>query len=148
MNAPVNIRKAHSQDVHTIYNFICELEETDLNFDAFRSVYLHNLTDPRIHYLVAETHNEVVGFVSCHIQYLLHHAGKVGEIQELYVRPDYRNQCIGKDLVATLEKMAKQDRLVNLEVTTNQQRTDTCRFYEQLTFQSSHFKYVKALQES
>ncbi|GAA4401552.1 aminoalkylphosphonate N-acetyltransferase [Nibrella viscosa] len=147
MNAPVAIRKANSHDVRTIFDFICDLEKTELDFDAFRSVFLHNLTDPRVHYLVAEIKQEIVGFISCHIQYLLHHAGKVGEIQELYVKPAYRSQQIGRKLVEALEEIGKREKLVNLEVTSNQDRTHTHRFYEELTFEPSHFKFVKNMQE-
>lgn len=143
MNHEAHIRPADSQDVGTLYRFICELEETDLNAFAFRAIFQRNLADRRVHYLVAEVEGEVVGFISCHVQYLLHHTGKVGEIQELYVMPEYRNQQIGRQLVAALEHLAAEHGFVNLEVTANQKRTHTHRFYQQLTFRPSHFKFVK-----
>lgn len=99
-----------------------------------------------IHYLVADMAGTVVGFVSCHVQYLLHHCGKVGEIQELFVRPDHRNQRIGHQLVAALNQLAIQHGFIHLEVTTNQKRTDTVRFYERESFHRTHIKLVKAIQ--
>ncbi|GAB3929196.1 GNAT family N-acetyltransferase [Larkinella terrae] len=146
MNLVTRIRPADYQDVGRLYRFICELEEADLNASAFRAIFQRNLTDRRVHYLVAEVDNEVVGFISCHVQYLLHHTGKVGEIQELYVMPEYRNQQIGRQLVAALEQLASEHGFVNLEVTANQKRTHTHRFYQQLTFRPSHFKFVKEVQ--
>lgn len=146
MSVAAHIRSATFQDVASIYRFICELEETQLNAVAFRAVFQRNLADRRVHYLVAEMAGEVVGFISCHVQYLLHHTGKVGEIQELYVLPDYRNQQIGRQLVAALEQLAQANGFVNLEVTANQKRTHTHRFYQQLTFRPSHFKFVKEFQ--
>ncbi|MFD1141709.1 GNAT family N-acetyltransferase [Larkinella insperata] len=146
MSVAAYIRPANFQDVGPIYRFICELEEAQLNAVAFRAVFQRNLTDRRVHYLVAEVNGEVVGFISCHVQYLLHHTGKVGEIQELYVEPEYRNQQIGRQLVAALEQLAEAHGFVNLEVTANQKRTHTHRFYQQLTFQPSHFKFVKEFQ--
>lgn len=140
---PVSIRPATADDCTTIYTFLCDLEEMKLNHTAFRAVFRHNLADNCIRYRVAEHNGQLVGFVSCHIQYLLHHTGKVGEIQELYVRPDSRNQRIGNQLIAYLEDMARREGLVNLEVTTNQKRTDAIGFYEQTGFTLSHQKLVK-----
>lgn len=140
------IRPATQQDATTIYRFLCELEEQLLDYTAFLAVYQHNLADPWVHYLVAEQGDERIGFISCHVQHLLHHAGKVGEIQELYVQPAYRNQCVGYQLVKALDALAEPYNFVNLEVTTNRLRLDTHRFYERLGFQPTHLKFVKALE--
>ncbi|GAB4031614.1 GNAT family N-acetyltransferase [Spirosoma jeollabukense] len=141
----LQIRAATTGDLPTIYDFLCILEDETLDLIAFRSVFLLNLANPLIHYLVAEQEGELVGFVSCHVQYLLHHGGKVGEIQELFVRSDVRNQQIGHKLVAALEALAHQEGFVNIEVTTNQKRIDTIRFYERENFKSTHLKLVKTL---
>lgn len=141
----LQIRAADTDDLPTVYDFLCMLEDERLDQVAFETVFLHNLANPLIHYLVAEQGGELVGFASCHVQYLLHHGGKVGEIQELFVRPDVRNQQIGHKLVAALETLAYQEGFVNLEVTTNQKRIDTIRFYERENFKSTHLKLVKTL---
>ena len=142
----LHIRAAVWNDVPTIYAFLCALEEMPLDQTAFLTVVRHNLTDPNVYYLVAEQAGEVVGFVSCHVQHLLHHSGKVGEIQELFVRPDVRNQRIGQQLIAALDALAIEQNVINLEVTTNQKRTDAIRFYERESFKRTHFKLVKPLQ--
>jgi len=141
----VVIRPATQQDGNAIYNFLCDLEDTTLNPTAFRAIFRHNLTNSLIHYLVAELNNDVIGFISCHVQYLLHHTGKVGEIQELYVRPAYRGRRIGKQLMAAVDDLALEHGFINLEVTTNQHRTATVQFYEQLAFHPTHYKLVKSL---
>ncbi|WP_420147070.1 GNAT family N-acetyltransferase [Spirosoma sp.] len=115
---------------------------------AFLHAFRHNLTNPDVYYYVAERSSEIVGFVSCHVQYLLHHCGKVGEIQELFVRPDIRRQRIGQQLVSAIYSLAIQENFVNLEVTTNQKRIDTIRFYEREGFKRSHIKLVKLVQSS
>jgi len=141
----LSIRTATGNDAAVVYGFLCALEELPLDQAAFMTVYHHNLANPFVHYLVAELHNEVVGFVSCHVQYLLHHCGKVGEIQELFVRPDVRNQQIGHRLIDALITLATQEGFVNLEVTTNQKRADTIRFYEREAFNRTHVKLVKPI---
>ncbi|GAB3499080.1 hypothetical protein GCM10027341_21620 [Spirosoma knui] len=142
----LTIRAARWQDASVIYKFLCELEEMTLDLTRFRAVFRHNLTNPSIHYLVAEQAGEVIGFVSCHVQYLLHHCGKVGEIQECFVKEEYRNQKIGRQLLIALDALAHQEGFVNLEVTTNQKRQATVRFYEQALFSQTHFKLVKPIQ--
>lgn len=139
----LQIRAATWNDALIIHEFICALEESTVEQTVFLAVFRHNLADPAVYYLVAEQADEVVGFVSCHVQHLLHHGGKVAEIQELFVRPDVRNQRIGQQLVETLYDLATQERWVNLEVTTNQKRTDTIRFYERESFSRTHVKLVK-----
>ena len=137
------IRPAEGRDAETVYQFLCELEGQPLDLTAFRAIFRLNLTNYAVHYLVAEQAGEVIGFLSCHVQYLLHHVGKVGEIQELFVRADCRNQQIGRQLLDALDHLARQQGLVNLEVTTNRIRTQTHRFYEQSGFQATHYKFVK-----
>lgn len=142
----IQIRLATPDDEPIIYLFICDLEESSLDETTFHSIYQQNLVNSAIHYLVAEIQGNVVGFVSCHVQSLLHHEGKVGEIQELYIHPNARNQGIGQKLVNTLKTIAIQEQFVNLEVTTNQKRTDTVRFYEREAFKRTHFKLVYPIQ--
>lgn len=139
----VTVRPASLTDGPTIYAFLCELENQSLDRSAFDAIFARNLATPTIYYRVAEQAGEVIGFVSCHLQHLLHHTGLVGEIQELYVRPDYRNRHIGRQLLLALEIELTPMGLASLEVTTNQQRADAIRFYESLAFRPTHIKLVK-----
>ena len=141
----MTIRPATLSDSDTIHAFLCDLEEEVLDPVRFRAIYRHNLNDPRIRYIVIEVANQLVGFISCHVQHLLHHIGLVGEIQELYIAPTHRNQQLGRQLVTHLESLALDEGWINLEVTTNQKRADTQRFYEQLGFRPTHVKFVKNL---
>lgn len=142
----VTIRPVRLNDGDSIYGFLCELEDELLDSALFQSIFERNLQNPLIFYLVAEVAGQAVGFVSCHVQYLLHHVGKVGEIQELFVKTAYRNQQIGHKLINAIDMLAAQEGFVNLEVTTNQKRTATVRFYEREAFHCTHFKLVKSIQ--
>ncbi len=139
----VTIRPASPTDGPTVYDFLCDLENQPLDRSVFDAIFARNLATPTVYYRVAEQAGEVIGFISCHVQYILHHTGLVGEIQELYVRPDYRNLRIGRQLVAALEAELAPVGLASLEVTTNQQRADAIRFYESLAFRPTHVKLVK-----
>lgn len=89
----------------------------------------------------------IVGFVSVHIQYLLHHAGKVAEIQDLFIKTTYRNTGIGKELVQEAEKWSLENGARDIEVSSNRRREQAHRFYEREKYLKSHFKFTKQLTE-
>lgn len=124
---------------------LCDLENEVLDRTAFAQVFQHNLSDPDIAYVVAEWDGKVVGIASCHVQSLLHHAARVGEVQEMYVDPALRSQGVGKKLLEELIRFAEGRGAVNLEVTSNQIRLDTHRFYEREGFRCTHYKLVRKL---
>src|SRR5450755_1983138 len=101
MDPIYKIRLAALSDVDSVFSFICHLEEQSFDFESFREKYSENLENPDLIYLVAANEqDEVIGFISCHGQTLLHHDGKVYEIQEMYVARSYRDKGIGKALFA------------------------------------------------
>lgn len=63
---------------------------------------------------------DIVGFVSLHIQELLHHAERIGEIQELIVSEKERGIGIGKKLFEKTKEVCQQEGAVQLEVCCNQ----------------------------
>jgi (aminoalkyl)phosphonate N-acetyltransferase len=144
MEANHKIRTAASVDVDAIFNFISHLEERSFDFESFKERFSENLNNRANIYLVAvNEEDEPVGFISCHGQCLLHHEGKVFEIQEIYVARNYRDRGIGKALFAALhEKLSKMD-CESLEVTAHIKRSDARRFYTKLGFVQTHLKFVK-----
>lgn len=146
MEPNYKIRPAIVHDVDTVFSFISHLEERTFDFNRFKEKYSDNLGREEVIYLVAvnET-DDVVGFISCHGQELLHHEGLVFEIQEMYIARNYRDNGIGKALFAALvEKLGKAE-CESLEVTTHVKRTDAKRFYMKLGFVQTHLKFVKEL---
>ena len=136
----MNIRNAESKDLDTIFNFICELENEVFDYQIFKGIFEENLQIPNYVYYVAEIENQVVGFISFHTQKLLHHCGIVGEIQELYLAQNFRNQQIGRFLVNKVKDYAKTHKLKSIEVTSNKLRTENVYIYEHLGFKLSHNK--------
>ena len=141
------IRSAYSTDVEVLYKMLCELENEPLDKGSFTEIFLKNLANENVTYLIVELDHQPVGMASCHIQLLLHHAAPVAEIQEMYVRPELRSQGIGQRLIEAIKKNAQQKGAVQLEVTSNQSRTATHRFYEREGFQKTHYKMVRKEEE-
>lgn len=103
MEQNYKIRAAVSTDVETIFNFVCHLEERRFDFENFKERFSENLNSHSNIYLVAvNEEDEPTGFISCHGQSLLHHEGKVFEIQEIYVARNWRDRGIGKALFAAV----------------------------------------------
>lgn len=141
----INIRAAESHDFASVYSFINELENFVFDEAVFRGIFERNIARANIIYLVANVEGNIVGFVSCHIQELLHHNGSVAEIQELFVEEKHRNQRIGEHLINHLKTLLLQQNIFDLEVTTNRIRTSAHRFYEKNGFSFTHKKFVCSL---
>lgn len=139
----LTIRPALAIDVSSVHQFISELEEEVFDFEEFNRIYVQNLANPDCHYFLAFDADECIGYASIHAQWLLHHCGKVGEIQEMFVKDAYRGKGIGSLLIEALFEVAKRENFKILEVTANKKRMDTHRFYESKGLLPTHFKFVK-----
>ena len=139
------IRRATEDDLPDIYQMICQLEEHELNSNVFKRKYTENLCNPTIHYFVAEQEGKAIGFMSLHIQPLLHHDSSVAEIQELIVGPSVRSQGTGRQLVEQARQTALAHNCESLEVTPNNRRVRTQEFYAKNGFTHTHAKFTEAL---
>lgn len=139
---PVSIRLACVKDFTVVYTFICELQNKVFNEGLMNKLYLENISNPNNIYLVAEENGLVQGYASCHLQNLLHHCGKIAEIQEMYVNSNYRSKGVGKALMNELKKITKEKGAIQLEVTTRSIREKAIQFYQREAFENSHRKLV------
>jgi (aminoalkyl)phosphonate N-acetyltransferase len=139
----ITIRRATEADAEVIYRFVCELEEMIFDPAIFFKCYMYNIGNPKNIYLVAETEEEVIGYISCHGQLLLHHMNWVYEIQEAYVDKAYRNKGIGKVLLQQLEAALSNEQYDTVEVTSNIKRTEAHEFYKNNGYHHTHFKFTK-----
>jgi PhnO protein len=141
-NKEVEIRRAKDSDSSCIHNFIEILENQTFKKNEQEKIFLENLNNANNIYLIAEVENEIVGFLSCHVQNLLHHNGLIGEIQEMFVHENSRNLGIGHKLVNQLKNIAREKEIIQLEVTSNIKRKNAHSFYENQDFINTHKKFV------
>lgn len=123
-----------------------------MSFDrrAFRQIFLKNLSLANIHYYVAETRTagikkQVIGFISIHIQFQLHHCAKVAEIMELFVDKEFRDRKIGSVLTGIAIKIANKSNCDTIELSSNVKRKKAHHFYEKENFRKTHFKLTMKL---
>ncbi len=141
----ITIRRAVSGDFEAVFRLICLLEDDTIDRGELSRIYEENLADRDIVYLVAEVDGVVSGFGSLHIQRLLHHAGPVGEIEELIVSMEARGQGIGGKLFEKLSRIATDRHCLVLEVSSNLERKKAHTFYQRRGLKQTHAKLTKAL---
>ncbi|HCM1915794.1 TPA: aminoalkylphosphonate N-acetyltransferase [Salmonella enterica subsp. salamae serovar 28:r:e,n,z15] len=139
------LRRATTDDTDSVYVLICELLSNKLDRQAFREGFAANLQDPHFRYHLALWNGEVVGMIGLHMQFHLHHANWIGEIQELVVLPQMRGQKVGSQLLAWAEEEARRAGAELTELSSSIKRHDAHRFYLREGYTQSHFRFTKML---
>jgi len=138
-----SVRNVVVDDLLNIYNLICDLEDEKMDLPFFEKVFTENLNDGNVHYFVAVAENCIIGFISLHIQHILHHNNSTGEIQELIISPHFQGHGVGTMLMHKVESLARELKLEELEITTRVYRERAQIFYKQLGYLNTHYKFVK-----
>ena len=139
------LRRATLYEVWSVYALICELKQGKFDHQAFSAGYAANLQDHNMRYQLALLDGQVVGMIGLHLQFHLHHANWIGEIQELVVRPQARGLKVGSQLLAWAEATAREAGAEMTELSTSVQRHDAHRFYLREGYVQSHYRFTKPL---
>lgn len=139
------LRRATLQDTDAVYALIAELKQTAFDRQAFCAGFAANLQDEQMRYQLALLDGQVVGLIGLHLQFHLHHANWIGEIQELVVMPQARGLRIGSQLLAWAEQEAREAGAEMTELSTSVKRHDAHRFYLREGYEQTHFRFTKAL---
>lgn len=100
-------------------------------------------TDPNITVLVAVTDAGVVGVATMHVRHMINHEAPLAQLTTLVVDERCRGQGVGRALVETVERLARERVCKRLVVTTALRRTDAHAFYEKLGFTHTGRRYGK-----
>jgi PhnO protein len=143
MEENYTIRKAEQSDASSVKCLLEELENRLFDQAVFTRIYTEYLHTPlTLMYVAIQNENEIIGFISCKGQSLLHHEGLVFEIQELIVTASHQGRGVGRQLIATLKPELAQLGAKSLEVTTNKRRKEAHAFYQSVGFLNSHEKFT------
>ena len=138
----VKIRAVRQIDYYIVHTLINSLANFLFDIKKFKKIYTRNLKSNSIIYRVAWYNKIPIGFISCHIQNLLHHNSAVGEIQEMFVVDVYRNQGVGKLMIAHIKSELTKRNVHQLEVVSNRKRKGTHQFYLHQKFKWTSKKFV------
>lgn len=143
MKEGYTIRQAVESDAASVKYLLEELENRVFDLAIFDRIYLEYLNNPFILMQIAvHGENEIVGFVSCKGQSLLHHEGLVFEIQELIVTASHQGKGVGSNLIDALKPELAVLEAKSLEVTSNKRRKEAHAFYQSVGFLNSHEKFT------
>lgn len=143
----MNFRKATKNDVSTIVEMIAddELGRKRENFQKpLPQVYLEAFekisSDKNQELIVVENNNfEIIGTLQISfIQYLTYRGGIRAQIEAVRIRKDQRGMGLGKKMFEWAIHRAKEREAHLLQLTTDKQRPEAIKFYEDLGFKSSH----------
>lgn len=141
----IKLRKAEIHDKNQVYGLICQLVGFEFNMKSFERTFEKNMNNKDIHYWVIENNGSVIGFVSLHFQDLLHHEGRVAEIQELCVDEKFTGKGFGKLLADHAISEARKSNCEIIELSASNKRVDAHRFYDREGWEKSHQKFTRKL---
>ena len=143
MKAVFNIRKVIETDENAIRTLLDELENRISDPTVFHRIFNHYLIRENALFFAAENdQKEIIGFITCLGQLLLHHEGLVYEIEELIVTRTYQGKGIGQLLINQVREELKPYDIKSIEVTSNKRRTQAHEFYKAVGFKNSHEKFT------
>lgn len=89
--------------------------------------------------IVAEKDGEIVGMLQITFTpSISFQGGKRATVESVRTDSKYRGQGIGKEMMRWAIARAREENCVAVQLTTNSERTDAHRFYENLGFKGSH----------
>jgi PhnO protein len=143
MEEGYTIRQAVESDAVSVKCLLEELEGRAFYQDIFSRIYTEYLEAPlTLIFVATQEEGEIIGFISCKGQSLLHHEGLVFEIQELVVTAAHQGKGLGRKLVAALKPDLEKLGAISLEVTSNKRRKEAHAFYQSVGFLNSHEKFT------
>lgn len=104
-------------------------------------------SDPRAHGLVAEDAERVIGVLGLHRIPLFHRSGDLARITVLVVADGHRGRGVGRALVESAERIAREARCWRIEVTSAMYLAKAHGFYERLGYDERRRRFRKDLDE-
>lgn len=135
------IREALHSDGKAVYELICNMEQKELPWEIFQTIFDEILADRHQHILLSLHEETVTGELHWRMEKQLHHCAAIAEIMELAVSETHRCQGTGKALFEEACRSARKAGCIQIEVACNKLRTRAHHFYRTQGMQDFHFKF-------
>jgi GNAT superfamily N-acetyltransferase len=148
MHDPIEVREAAAGDAAEIIRLFMQLGHPQPDGSAESRLAAFYAAGDRI--LVAANsrprdESKLLGAATLHITPEIHRPGPIGRMTAVVVDESARGRGIGRLLVEAAEKYFAARGCAMVEVTSNKKRVDAHRFYEQLGYTGTSFRFAKEL---
>jgi len=136
--ANAQLRQARASDADVVGRLLREFnDEFDTRgpeADAFARRFHQLLDRPDVLVLLAENNSHPVGFAYLTLRPTPYYDGLLAQLEELYVRPDLRDQGIGTQLLLESVDAVQARGACEVHINVDEVDVDTRRFYERHGF--------------
>ncbi|MFA5886720.1 MAG: GNAT family N-acetyltransferase [Patescibacteria group bacterium] len=139
----MNIRKVSQSDYRelmSLYNlFVGEDKYSKHDNDSFSRV----LDSQSNFVFVTEDLGKLIGFASFSIRSVIRYPKPIAELDEIFVRPEYRQKGVGKMLMQQIEDKAKELDCYRLFIESHYDHKAAHLFYESLGYTNYGYHFIK-----
>lgn len=149
----VHIRPCTLQDIDAVIGLERQWEQEDIAYGDFnpmsREAYVVILERFPAYFLVAESDGQLVGYIHASVQRaksieVIPDQEPYVEIEDIYVRPDFRNQELGGELLEQVFEVARTANIQRFVVGTKSKEMDNIlRFYRSHGFTPWSIQFFK-----
>ena len=139
----IAVREAAVADATRLVELIIALGHPIEELDVSRNLEI--LVRNGLLPLVATDGDRVIGMCGLSAMTTVHRPAPVGRVSVMIVDQGYRGRGIGALLVAEAEKRLAEHGCRIVEVTSNMRRDRAHRFYEQLGYERTSYRFMKKL---
>jgi ribosomal protein S18 acetylase RimI-like enzyme len=144
LDVNVRIRAAKLSDAPELAALMCELGY-ETTSDEMRERLKSILRDARYSTLVAKIRKELCGMIGTLTHVSHEHNDLSGRIVALVVSKKQRRSGVGRALIAVAEKDFARRNVTRVTLTTRLERDEAHRFYEELGYSRTGFRFAKNL---
>ena len=137
MEAAVHIRNARSEDIGELAEMLGRLFSIEKDFSPRPVLHATALSmildDPSYRlFVAADRDDRAVGMFSLHILISTAEGGRVGLVEDVFVREEFRRQGVGRALMQEAERTVRREGLIRLQLLADKDNHSALDFYRSI----------------